>query len=429
MEKKMTENKKAKLLSFEANNIMCLRFAECSFGEDGQLVKVGGQNGAGKSCLLDALNFAFYGKKGVGKPDVLRYGADKGYVKVQLGGREFQIRRSINDKGGEVLTVRDADGNALKKAQTVLNELVGTIGIDPSVIWKMDDKQIAEKLREVMGVDLGDLDAKEKELTEQRKWKKKDVEQAQKQFDEAEFYSGYPDEPTSMSDLAKELNEANQHNEKLRNSQNDLRKAEGQVLAIEQEIEKLNERIIQLKKDQELQWSKALELKDLIEKDVEIDTNAITSRMSTIEAENQKVVANKRRGALELQLEEGKSVVENLNKDIEAVRQERRERIAQARFPLDGVGFDAEGNFTMDNQPWNSYSDGERLFAAFELSVAMNPNLQLVIIRNGAWIDDVGRNDIAEIAMERGYLVLMEVVGEHDVQIVMENGQMKDLRE
>lgn len=422
-------NKKAKLISFEANNIMCLRFAECEFSGDGQLVKIGGQNGAGKSCLIDALNFAFYGKKGTGKPDVLRWGAEKGYVKVELSGQQFQIRRSINASGGEVLTVRGADGKPLKKAQAVINELVGTIGIDPSVIWKMNDKEIAEKLREAMGVNLDDLDAKEKELVEERRVQNKLVEQGKARLEETEFFTGYPEAPTSVSELAKEINEANQHNRTIDDAENHLRQAEGQMMAIEDEILKLKERISQLEQDQENNWQRALEFKKILDEKERIDTQAITARMSTIEADNEKIVANKRRKLLESKLEEDKAAFDKLQADIDSVRQERRERIAQAKFPLDGVGFDAEGNFTMDDRPWNSYSDGERLFAAFELALAMSPPVQLVIIRNGAWIDDQGKREIAEIAQERGYLVLMEVVGENDVQIVMEDGQMKDMRQ
>lgn len=422
-------DQKAKLLSFEANNIMCLRFAECDFSGDGQLVKIGGQNGAGKSCLLDALNFAFYGKKATGKPDVLRWGADKGYVKATLGGREIQIRRSINKNGGEVLTVRDGDGKTLKQPQTILNELVGSIGIDPSVIWKMTDKEIAEKLREVMGVKLDDLDYRERELTEKRKIQRNVVKHEQKELEDSEFYPGYPDEPTSIADLAKELNEANQNNENIWNIKNQLQKAEGQVLALDEEIKKLEEKISHLRDEQKSQRESTIKLKKQLDESEEIDTLAITARMSTIEAENQKISSNKQRSVLVKKLDNDKVAVDKIQTEIDECRQERRDRIAEAKFPLDGVGFDAEGNFTMDGKPWNSYSDGERLFAAFELSVAMSPSLQCVIIRNGAWIDDIGRRDIAEIAQERGYLVLMEVVGENDVQIVMEDGQMKDLRE
>lgn len=425
----MTENEKARLLSFEANNIMCLRFAECEFSENGQLIKIGGQNGAGKSCFIDVLNFAFYGKKGVDKPDILRWGADKGYVKVNIGGRDIQIRRSINRSGGEVLTVRDGDGKALKQPQAVLNDLVGSIGIDPSVIWKMSDREIAEKLREVMGVKLDDLDDKEKEIVEKRKDQKKIVEQTQVQIDKTEFYPGYPEVPTSIAELAKELAEANHHNQKLKELANSLRSSEGQVVALENEIDKVKRRLEELRVEQENYWQKALELKKIIDEEKEVDTNAITTRMATLEAENQKIASNKQHKELVKKLEKDKSIVDGLNVSVEAVRQERKERIAKAEFPLDGVGFDAEGTFIMDGKPWSAYSDGERLFAGFELLVAMYPNLQCVILRNGAWIDDIGRRDIAEIARERGYLVLMEVVGDNDIQILMEDGQMKDLRE
>ena len=61
----MIEKQISKLVKFEVRNMMKIAFAEIEFNEDGEVVTIGGQNGAGKSCLLQALQFAFGGKKAV----------------------------------------------------------------------------------------------------------------------------------------------------------------------------------------------------------------------------------------------------------------------------------------------------------------------------------------------------------------------------
>jgi len=52
-----------------------------------------------------------------------------------------------------------------------------------------------------------------------------------------------------------------------------------------------------------------------------------------------------------------------------------------------------------------------------------------VVMRQGAWLDDESRKVVADIASERDYLVLMEIVGDsNEVALYMDDGQVKDRR-
>ena len=159
------------------------------------------------------------------------------------------------------------------------------------------------------------------------------------------------------------------------------------------------------------------------------DVDGIRKNMEEIEDINERVEANRRRARLIKQHEDDLAAATALDVKVEDVRKEKRARIAAAEFPLEGVEFDLDGKLILDGKPWHAWSDGERLLAAFEIAAAMSPNLKAVVMRQGSWLDNDSRKVIADIAKQKDYLVLMEIVGDSDeVQIYMNNGQVEDRR-
>ncbi|MCP4568983.1 MAG: AAA family ATPase [FCB group bacterium] len=420
-------SEKAKLVKFEVNNIACIRFAEVEFTENDNLVVVGGKNGSGKSSLLQALMFAFEGKKGMEK-DPLRYGADKGFVKVTLGGNEFQIRRAITEKS-ETLTVKGPDGKNITSPQKVLNEIIGSIGIDPSIIWQMSGPQISQTLRDSMGIDLSELDTKEKKAVDARKIANAKTKKIAAIVEAAEYHEGVPDEKQSASELVSEFSDAEKYNKTIDNARNAFDGGIKRYNEIDVEINNLQERINALCAESEQLKVESEKANEFLASNEYVDLESIRIKMVNVEAINEKVEANKRHLELTKELSDSKSKATVLDKEVKAVRQDKLDLIASSQFPLDGVEFDSDGQLILDEKPWHAWSDGERLLASFEIAAAMSPGVNAVVLRQGALFDEDAKKVIADIAKEKGYIVLMEVVGEsNDVQIIMDNGQVKDQR-
>jgi hypothetical protein len=135
-----------KILSLQAENIKRLRAVEIS--PDGNLVEITGENGQGKTSVLDAIWWALAGSKPI-QAAPIRKGAESGHITLNLG--EMVVRRSFRLKdGGEYttsLSVESADGARYQKPQDILNGLLDSLTFDPLHFARMQAREQFDALR------------------------------------------------------------------------------------------------------------------------------------------------------------------------------------------------------------------------------------------------------------------------------------------
>ena len=93
-----------KIIKLEASNVMRLNAVEIT--PKGDVVILGGKNGAGKSSVLESILLALGGRKSKIK-EPLKKGKDKGKVVLELDGTGLIVTRTFTKAGGGVLTVTD----------------------------------------------------------------------------------------------------------------------------------------------------------------------------------------------------------------------------------------------------------------------------------------------------------------------------------
>lgn len=118
---------------------------------DGSLVVVGGNNGQGKTSLLDSIAMALGGKD-LMPAEPLRRGAEKGQITVTLDDGAT-IKRTLTSGGGGQLTVTNADGARYPTPQKLIDGLVGKLSFDPLSFSRMESKAQAATLRALVGLD------------------------------------------------------------------------------------------------------------------------------------------------------------------------------------------------------------------------------------------------------------------------------------
>lgn len=117
--------------------------------EAGKLTVIAGGNGTGKTSILEIIGSALSG--GTHDPKMVRVGAEKGDVCIELDDG-MKIVKTISEKGAS-FSVKDADGNEVKKPVTFLSSILDQISSNPVEFLTAKPKDRARVLLEAMPIE------------------------------------------------------------------------------------------------------------------------------------------------------------------------------------------------------------------------------------------------------------------------------------
>lgn len=117
--------------------------------EAGKLTVIAGGNGTGKTSILEIIGSALSG--GTHDPKMVRVGAEKGDVCIELDDG-MKIVKTISEKGAS-FSVKDADGNEVKKPATFLSSILDQISSNPVEFLTAKPKDRARVLLEAMPIE------------------------------------------------------------------------------------------------------------------------------------------------------------------------------------------------------------------------------------------------------------------------------------
>lgn len=409
-----------KIVRLEAENVK--RIVAVQISPDGNVVIVGGKNGAGKSSVLDSIMYALGGKAAIpSKP--IRRGEDHASVTVELDG--FVVVRTWTEKG-TYLTVKTKDGATYSSGQKMLDELVGRLSFDPLAFTGMKPADQAATLRDLVGIDHAALDEERARVYAERTDVNRESKRLAGAVSSAEYHEDAPDVEVSVAGLMDELREAERHNQSIVDANDALNlmrdqreKVDARISELQAEIEKLADERSTL--DRQI---KSAEVN--IEKAKPVDADAIRDQIASADATNRKVRDNAERRLLLTKQNEAEAESAKLTEQIEAIDKRKRDELAAAKFPLDGLGFDADG-VTLDGLPFDQASQAEQLRAATAIGLAMNPKLRVVLIREASRLDSDALKLMAELAAEHDAQLWMERVGDGDeCSVVIEDGAVRE---
>ncbi|MGB0890418.1 MAG: AAA family ATPase, partial [Solirubrobacterales bacterium] len=130
------------------------------------MVTIAGNNGAGKTSVLDSIQMALGGKRAIPEKPV-HEGASRGSVVLRT--EDLEVRRTFSVGGGTSLTVVDLKtGSERRSPQGLLDSLVGQVGFDPLEFASLKPKEQVGRVRDLFGIDTSELEAKRDEAYEKR---------------------------------------------------------------------------------------------------------------------------------------------------------------------------------------------------------------------------------------------------------------------
>lgn len=413
-----------KIIRLQAENIK--RIKAIRIDPEGHMVVVGGKNGQGKSSALDAIWYAL-GGKGSLPSEPLRKGTEKGFSKLTLD-TGLVITRRITKKGTTTLKVETAEGLVHTSPQQMLSDLVGPISFDPMAFTRMDRRQQLVALHSLLDVDTTELDADRQDLYDRRTTFNRKIKEFRAKLDGIPYSASGPDEEVSVADLMVELDAA-EHSQNVHcDAVEDLVCSNRELVRLEEQLEELRAAV------KEAQVGiKALKVKiprqekTIVKMKAELlDPDALREQINQADAVNRNVRAKAEHKALLDRAANGEAKVAEINQQIEDIDKAKRDRIASAVFPVAGLAFDSE-TVRFNDIPFEQCSSAEQTQISVGMALAMNPELRVLLIRDGSLLDDDSFKLIAEMAEKADAQVWVEAVStdEKKCAVIIEDGAVK----
>jgi DNA repair exonuclease SbcCD ATPase subunit len=417
-----------RIVKFNAKNV--LRLSAVEITPQGNVITLGGKNGAGKSSVLNAIQMALGGKK-VTPSKPIRNGSDEASIVLDLG--DTVVERVITATTDKLVVKNKEDGFRAGNPQTVLNQLFNTISFDPLQFVSEDPGKQGETLRKLTNLDFTLINQKRAAVYEERTHHGREQKSLRTQYEAAPKHDDAPAVEVSVKELMASLKEAQTHNEKRQAMVERI--AEGET-----DHEKDLENLADLKaKLAEIQaeiaaHEEAMQREQAIVQGVReqlagidaIDTTDIENQIGEAEEVNSKVRANATRADLGKKVADADAKWATLTAQIDELDKQKQATLTSVKFPVEGLGLDDNG-VTFNGLPFSQASRAEQLRVSLAIGIAMNPKLRVLFVRDGSLLDEDGLALIAKMADENDCQVWVEDARTTDpTAIVIEDGHVRE---
>lgn len=419
-----------KIVRLMAENVKKIKVVEIT--PTGNLIPIKGNNGAGKSSILDSIWWAIHGRSNIqSKP--IREGEERAEIQLDLGTLHV-TRKFIKQDDGTFTTsikVTQPDNSSFSSPQKMLDAMTDSLSFDPLEFSRMPPRDQISQLESLVP----DFDFEENRKTrdnvfQERTLVNREIDRLRaKQADlETELQGQTKPEALDTSDLANKLAEAEKHNADLDAKKYRLHGKKTSLSELEKMETELIERISELTTELDSVRGQQTELKAEIE-----GIGVLGDRVDTLEISVALKKQAENRGIIErfetlkttsADLEEATLAAKAHTDAIENLDDRKSTAIRRAKLPVEGISL-GESGIELNGQPFDQASDAERLRASVAIAIARAPKLRVIRIRDGSLLDDEGMKILGEVANNQDFQIWIERVGNtDDGGVLIEDGQL-----
>lgn len=399
-----------KIIKLTSQNVKNLKAIEIS--PDGNVVRLSGKNGAGKSAVLDSIFCALTGTR---LDDPIRHGEEKAEVTIDMG--EFKVRKRWTEKG-EYLEVFNADGDKKQSPQTFLDSVIGKLSFDPLSFQGMKQKEQWEILRSMVGLDFSDLAEQQKKVYDERTILNSKIKGSVAILSGLEAPSpSTPDVELTFTDELEKINAIRDRRAFYLSAVDARVDLEGDIGEITRGISEREQRIAQLTEEIESLKIERQGFKakyDAIVVPSEVTENQITAaEVSLKDIENKNVLIRSAKRYRE-EIKNGEKLrqeSDKLTQEIERIEQDKSTRISNAKYPIEGLLL-SDDCVIFNGIPFSRLSTGQQIRVSTAIAMKLNPKLKIILIREGSLLDASGKAEIFSIAKDNDYQIFIEEVDE-----------------
>lgn len=422
------------IIELKAENFK--RLEAVNITPDGNVNIISGKNAQGKSSVLDAIEYCLSGpSKSIPRP--IKDGESKAKIEIDLG--SIKVSRTVTPSGAR-LVVTAKDGTPYKSPQAVLDELFDIVSFDPVRFINMSEKDqvntllVATQLQD----SINELESKKKIAYDDRtivNRRIKDLIAQLKTFQEIDYPEG---EELSATDLLQKIKEVNEHNKALNDLKINLQEIgiEGQQIAglikanktkIEEmraEIERLETNNVEMTEKLEALRVNYTTIAQEIEQTPEKDTREFEEGFLNIETHNKNVRKRLEKEAIEIELASKEKESADLTDVIDSC-----EASKATILNSNSIGIPltiSEEGILFNGVPLKQCSSAEQLKISMAVAMALQPNLRVILIRDGSLLDNSNLESIKQFAIKHDYQLWIEKVDDTGTAgIIIEEGRVK----
>ena len=406
-----------KITSLDAENVKRIHAVQLTPADSG-LTIIGGDNGQGKTSVLDAIAYALGGER-YRPSDVTN---NQSVIPAAIRGT--LSNGLIVERKGKNSALKVTDPSGAKAGQKLLDSFISQFALDLPKFLEADSKEKARVLLQVIGVgdELARLDQQEKQLYSERLYVGRTADQKRKFAAEMPSYEGVPDIPVSASELIGRQQDILQRNSERQRWIQD-------AANIKREIEDTRSKIDAL----------TLKLRDLEEKAEAVQHSPEELQMeSTAELEhdieqideiNRKVRANLDKSKATDAAEAAQENYDDLTAKIETVRDQRTDLLNGADLPLKGLTV-SDGELLYKGQKWDCMSGSEQLKVSTAIVRKLQPECGFVLMDKLEQFDTKTLREFGEWAEHEGLQIIATRVSCGDeCSIIIEDGYSVPVKE
>ncbi|WP_295851280.1 AAA family ATPase [uncultured Microbacterium sp.] len=398
--------------TFTVENFKGVR--EITLSPEGSLVVIAGGNGAGKSSFIDAFVELFDPKGTRLTPKPIRDGEDEARAQFVDTDLDIRVVRTWKKNDAGRLEVFALDGAKYGKPAEVVAKLTGGLIFDPVAFLNLDEKKQRDALLAKVHLPF-DIDevAREKAGAEGRRLEAgRDVKRLEGALASIPKPApGTPAKEVSSQDILDEI-------EAARSFEADGAMLRANVAAADAETKARADRVAELEAQLErergrLSAAKAdradivAELKQWEETPERPDAEKLRAQLAAVEETNAAVRTARDHARVAAELKQARAAHEAAQADIDAVEARKADGLAAASFPVEGLSVDESG-VTFEGIPFAQVNSAMRRRIAFAIATAGDPQLRLVIVKDGDLLDAESIEAIRDLAARRGYTALIE---------------------
>ena len=408
------------IISMAVENIM--KITSAFIVPTDSTILVQGNNANGKSSVLDAITMAFCKKDAKSFPkEPIKKGSKKGSIVIKVDGSDsipaFTITRSITEKG-ESLKIEPEKVLAGETPRSFLDKLIGSISFDPLDFINKDPKCQRSALMELIGLDVEEWERKEKEAFDRRTEIGRDLKVAEAKIKDAVIYEDVSTEEIKVSDLAIKLQKAIASNQEIANRLKANGNLKQSAISNKEKVESIKIQIVDLEKEIDRlerviadQRTKYKSEKDDLDLTFPIDTNEINSEIQSVESTNSKIRHNIQVNHDTMLKDRVQALYDTAESTLETIRADKLKAIQEANIPVPGLLFDDDG-LVYNSIPLSQCSDGEKLMIGMGISMALNPTMRVLRIKDGSLLDPNNLKIIQDMVRENGFQLWVEKVND-----------------